>query len=376
MTEAFVAFSRTYDLEVPSVPLRPLPGTFANWINTKYRDYSEKRDVQYAELPTRNARLLGNSHATPIEIVALIFPHLASTDIILRLPGIPHELIDTVYGESWRLMFSEGLVADDSRTCRRLTDLWDAAYEDISGYWPRPGAQGDPARTVFGCLAMRTGVCADATTVGLRDGDRVLSEESRLAVYSQEPWDDIDLVGYQLAISLVGRSRHLAIRLSEQIERVAWSSEESSDPWRSVREAALLQRDAIVLRREINGHGYVGEPRMRRLVSQVIDRNLHAADHEDLQASLQGLDSLANGLLSLAIERSQHKLGHYGLFFAAASVLFATLGMVALVEADSLPLALASVAAAIITVGSGYTLVHQLYQRKQLLDRHMSVRSR
>lgn len=97
---------------------------------------------------------------------------------------------------------------------------------------------------------------------------------------------------------------------------------------------AHIQAGAIETSRVVAGIGLFNTPSMKTLAKEIESREtLQPIDRENLEASLDGLSSLANSLFSVAIDDSQQKLALFGLFFAVASIFFSSFAVLQLAEA-------------------------------------------
>lgn len=107
------------------------------------------------------------------------------------------------------------------------------------------------------------------------------------------------------------------------------SGDDRYDPWEGTERAMEILRYSILARREFSG-SILGQDRLVRLFSEIQERSaLGLTESAQLEAALAGMDSLANGLLSSALNRSLRRFSAFGLYFAVVSVTFASVGLVA-----------------------------------------------
>lgn len=331
------------------------------WVDSRYRSR-----LAYFRLPVVRATLLD----TEITLERHVLGHRSSPviDVVLTCEGedLPHELFD----EYWRLMSGEISFAAGDHTCE-LQDLWDDAARMVID----DGLAATGGRTAFGCVALFTAANrverpedADAVvgTVGVQDGHAVWLERNRLKVIIRA--DDEAAAelrrcawGYVLLATVCVHARHIAEHILDAIHEVA---ERCAPPLAASRaedvldQAAAIQRTAVLTRPLSHATNYLGHP---ALVGAFEDSALTAAlgqgDREHLDAALDGLDKLVNGISASAATRSQRRLNAVGFVLALLGVLIGSTNIVTMVRGRVVEDAWVFVAWGVVLVATGVTLI-------------------
>lgn len=137
--------------------------------------------------------------------------------------------------------------------------------------------------------------------------------------------DGQEFFAYLVVAGHAVKTRHCMNRLVAMVGRLAEDPTLTErSPWKNLRRSIELQRRAILVRQAATGSAYLGDQRLHRFFADAKTHiSLAKYEAEAFERSLDGLNQLSSGLLSLGIDASQGRLAYFGIAFAAGTLIFA-----------------------------------------------------
>lgn len=347
MPLSYVAFVRAYERAVSAVRRDPsdFPPQLDRWFDSRFRDREIRSGrVRYYPLNPLSATLAATQAPIVLSRAVVDSPHLRLCDAIVWTQPGPDGLPDGLHGRSWELLIGEEFfrVAGEDRALT-LSEIWDGAVEEVVGVDPQRWR-----KTGFGSLNLFVegrqraseivAACASegSQTVTAAPGHQVVVERNRCTVILPPGTADEPMRGgYLMLTALLGRSRHFAWTLLDDVTSLAerCSGVAGTAASAVLGEAAELQRRAVLVRREIRAADYLADPWLISLFHRSAPVALADHDRRALDDALEALDRLVNGVFAVASDRAQQRLNHVGFAVALAGLLLAATGLTDLLAA-------------------------------------------
>jgi hypothetical protein len=337
----------------------PPPVELIKWVDARYRPH-----LGYVRLPEVTVEAFGSEFTLGRHLLL----HRASpvVDVVLTCEdgALPRDL----YDESWRFITGE-VAFGTSDGVRRLEDLWDDAAREVL----HERADYENGKTAFGCVAIFAGpeqseVALDNTddrvrSTGIEAHHSVMLERNRLMAIVHQGHDSSVAArdsawGYVLLATVCVHSRHFASHILESIRRVAELSFEDRLPEDVLNEAAAVQKTALVTRPLSHATNYLGHPALVGLFDESATiAALGQRDRDHLDAALDGLDKLVNGIAAAATARSQRRLNAIGFILALMGVLIGATNIVVIVRGRTSDNLWIFATWAVVLIATGFTFI-------------------